>query len=127
MFAADRKGTPMAAIVPIEDIAIWFKHIREPKFRERLAALGDGEIIYLEADGVVGRWKRMRQGKNPKLTEAIRPDGSMKHIWSEWFRTRKGKSIEVREVTLADDFLAEGSLLFSEWNSPQDEEAFRDL
>jgi hypothetical protein len=117
----------MAAVVHIEDVAIWFKHVGEPKFRARLAELAEDEAIYLEADGVVGRWRRMRQGKNPKLTEAIRPDGSMKHIWSEWFKTRKGKQIEIREVTLADDFLAEGSILFSEWNSPEDEEAFRDL
>jgi hypothetical protein len=117
----------MNARIPIEDVAIWFSHIPNPELRQRLSALGEGEIIHIEADGVVGRWKRMRQGKNPKPTEAISPDGSMKRIWNEWFRTRKGERIEIREVTLADDFLAEGSVLFSEWNSPEDEEAFRDL
>ena len=117
----------MAATIRIEDVAIWFKHIREPKLRERLASLADDEPIFLEANGVVGRWRRMRQGKNPKPTEAIRPDGGMTEIWGEWFRTSKGMPIEIREVTLADDYLAEGSVLFSEWNSPADEEAFRDL
>jgi hypothetical protein len=117
----------MSATVNIEDVAIWFKHVREPKLRERLAGLEDDEAIFLEANGVVGRWRRMRQGKNPKPTEAIRPDGKMTEIWGEWFKTAKGMPIEIREVALADDFLAEGSILFSEWNSPEDDEAFRDL
>jgi len=51
----------------------------------------------------------------------------MKAVWNEWFRTRKGEAIELREAVLADDYLAAGSALFSEWNSPEDEEAFRDL
>jgi hypothetical protein len=117
----------MSTHIPIEDVAIWFKHIRDPKLRRRLSDLREDDVIHMETDGVVGRWRRMRQGKNPKPTEAIKPDGSMKQIWQEWFRTRKGERIEIREVTLADDFLAEGSLLFSEWNSAEDEEAFRDL
>jgi hypothetical protein len=121
------KEAIMAATIRIEDVAIWFKHVREPGLRERLAGLAEDESIFLEANGVVGRWRRMRQGKNPKPTEAIKPDGKMTDIWGEWFRTLKGTPIQIREVTLADDYLAEGSLLFSEWNSPGDEEAFRDL
>jgi len=117
----------MSAVVNIEDVAIWFKHVREPKARERLARLEEDEAIFLETNGVVGRWKRMRQGTNPKPTEAIRPDGKMTEIWGEWFRSAKGTPIEIREVTLADDFLAESSILFSEWDSPEDDEAFRDL
>jgi len=117
----------MVARVRIEDVAIWFKHVREPRLRERLAGLKDDEAIFLETNGVVGRWRRMRQGKNPKPTEAIKPDGRMTEIWGEWFRNSKGMPVQVREVTLADDYLAEGSILFSEWDSPEDEEAFRDL
>lgn len=115
------------ATVSVDDVAIWFKHVDEPRLRERLASLSEDEAIFLDADGVVGRWRRMRQGNNPSPTQAIKPDGKMKDIWGEWFRTTKGRTIEIREVTLADDFLAEGSALFSEWNSPEDDEAFRDL
>jgi hypothetical protein len=117
----------MTATVRVDDVAIWFKHVHEPKLWERLADLEDDEPIFLEANGVVGRWRRMRQGKNPKPTEAIKPDGRMTEIWGEWFRTAKGMPIKIREVTLADDYLAEGSMLFSEWDSPEDEEAFGDL
>ena len=51
----------------------------------------------------------------------------MKTVWNDWFRTRKGDVIEVQEAVLADDYLASGSVLFSEWSSPEDEAAFRDL
>lgn len=117
----------MRATVAIEDVAIWFKHVRNPELRERLARLDENEIIHLQADGVVGRWARMRQGNNPKPTEAIKPFGSMREIWNEWFATRKGELIEIEEVKLADEYVSESALLFPEWNSPEDEEAFRDL
>ena len=117
----------MAAIVPLEDRVIWFKHVQDPALRKRLNALSEDEMIFLSADGVVGRWKRMKQGKNPTPTEGIKPEGSMGRIWTEWFRTRKGEPIEIREVRLADEHLADASLLFPEWSSPEDEDAFRDL
>lgn len=117
----------MKSTVPIEDVAIWFKHVPQSELRERLSRLHEGEVIHLQADGIVGRWMRMRQGKNSNPTEAIKPDGSMKRIWNEWFTTRKGELIEIEEVRLADDYLSESELLFPEWLSPEDEEAFRDL
>ena len=51
----------------------------------------------------------------------------MKGIWNNWFKTRKGDRIYLRVVEPADDYLAAASALFSEWNSPEDEAAFRDL
>jgi hypothetical protein len=117
----------MTTSIRIEDHTIWFKHIDEPKMRERLAKLKDDEEINLDVDGVVGRWKRMRTGRDGRPTNAIRPEGAMKAVWNEWFKTRKGEIIELREARLADDYLAANSALFSEWSSPEDEEAFRDL
>lgn len=113
--------------IAIEDHTIWFKHIADPKLRARLAALREGETINLEADGVIGVWKRMNPGRDGRPTPGIKPEGPMKEVWNRWFRTRKGEVIEVREAVLADDYLSSGSALFSEWNSPEDEEAFRDL
>lgn len=114
--------------VRVEDHFIWFKHVHDDQLLERLTNLRDEEAINLEAGGRVGRWKRMKTGKDGRRTDAIRPEGEMKEIWNNWFRTDKGKAVEVREVVIADDYLAAGSRLFaSEWNSPEDEEAFRDL
>lgn len=112
----------------ISDFALWFKHIEDNTLRGRLAALADDEEITLVADSVVGRWQRMRQGKNPQPTEGLRPVGAMKDIWKQWFETRKGEWIWIREAEEhGDDYLAAGSALFSEWLSAEDEEAFRDL
>lgn len=117
----------MRTMVPIQDVAIWFKHVQDGELRSRLAALSEDETIHLETDGVVGRWRRMRQGKNAAPTPAIRPDGSMKDIWMSWFVERKGELIEVHEVKFADDYLTESSAFFPEWHSPEDDAAFRDL
>lgn len=107
---------------------IWFKHVDDPRLLERLQTLHDKETISLDAGGVVGRRKRMKTGKDGRRTDAIRPEGEMKRVWNGWFKAHKGEMIEVREIMLADDYLAAGSKLFaSEWNSEEDEEAFRDL
>lgn len=117
----------MTTQVRISDVAIWIKHVEGPRLRERLKGMRDEEYINLEADGVVGRWVRMRTGKDGRPTEAIKPDGSMKGVWSNWYRTRRGETIDIREVRLADDYLANIASLFPEWESDADEEAFRDL
>jgi len=117
----------MDNLIRIEDRTIWFKHVAEPHLRERLESLKEEEAITLEIDGVIGRWKRMKKGKNPEPTRGIKPDGAMKKVWNTWFENRRGETVEMREAMLADDYLAASSALFSEWNSPEDEEAFRDL
>jgi hypothetical protein len=113
--------------VQIEDHVIWFKHVHDQKLVGRLSKLASNEAINLEADGVVGQWRRMRTGRDGRPVPGLRPEGAMKKVWNDWFKSRKGRAITVREATLADDYLKAGSELFSEWSSPEDEEAFRDL
>ena len=113
--------------VKISDVAIWFSHIHAPDLVEKLKNLPPEQEVSLETDGVVGRWQRMRTGTDGREVFAIRPVGPMKAIWGDWFRNRKGEIIEVKAAAVADDYLAAASALFSEWASPEDEEAFRDL
>lgn len=113
--------------VQINDVAIWFKHIEGERLRERLMNLNDNEQINLEADGVVGAWIRMRTGRDGRPTEAIRPFGGMKTVWSAWFKNRKGEFIPLREIKMADNHLELVTSLFPEWHGEEDEEAFRDL
>ncbi len=115
------------SLLEICDVAIWFKHLHEPSLADRLRDLRPEEQVTLEADGIVGRWQRMKTGKDGREVFAIRPVGSMKSIWNQWFKERKGEMIQIREVAVADDYLAATSSLFSEWASPEDEDAFRDL
>jgi hypothetical protein len=50
----------------------------------------------------------------------------MKEVW-KGLQARRGELVEVREVKTADAYLATLSSTMTEWNSPEDEEAFRDL
>lgn len=115
------------AYVSITDDAIWAKQIEGGKaLRERILSLSPGESIELEVDGIVGRWEKMKKGKDGRLTTGIKPIGPMKDVWKR-FQARRGKIVEVREVRTADAYLAALTDTLAEWNTPEDEEAFRDL
>jgi hypothetical protein len=115
------------AYVEIRDDSMWAKQIEGGKvLRDRIVALTPGEVIELEVDGIVGSWEKMRDGKDGRSTMGIKPIGPMKEIWKR-FQSRRGEVVEVREVKTADAYLAALSGTLAEWNSPEDEEAFRDL
>lgn len=113
--------------VAISDHAIWFKHLPNTQLRSRLADLEPEAEVTLEADEVSGRWRRMKRGVDGRLPDAIIPVGAMKPIWNKWFSDRRGEFVTLKLVTTADDYLSAQSKLFSEWTSPEDDEAFRDL
>ena len=115
------------ANVEIRDDAMWAKQIEGGKaLADRITALSPGEIIELEVDGVVGRWEKMRNGKDGRPTPGIKPIGPMRKIWKR-FQSRRGEVVEVRETKTADTYLAALSEVMTEWNSKEDDEAFRDL
>lgn len=113
--------------LPITDVAIWFKHVHDKDLLERLQSLEPEDEILLSVDRVVGRWRRMKTGKDGRPVHAIRPVGPMRDVWNDWYKSRKGDRVAVEAVTLADDFLMATSGLMSEWSSAEDDEAFRDL
>ena|ERR1700712_1041077 len=117
----------MNAHVVLTDFAIWFKHVEGEPLVSRLRELKGEEEITLEVDGIVGRWVRMKPGSDGRPTEGIRPHGSMKTIWSGWYTQRRGDTLTLREVQVADSYFAAVAKHFPEWESPEDEEAFRDL
>jgi hypothetical protein len=111
----------------IADVAIWFKHVHAKDLLEKLHSLEpEGEIL-LSVDQVIGRWCRMKTGKDGRPVHAIRPVGPMRLVWNDWYKSRKGERVEVQAVSLADDFLSATASLMSEWSSDDDESAFHDL
>ncbi len=111
----------------ITDVAIWFKHVHAEDLLAKLQSLApEGEIL-LSVDRAVGRWQRMKTGRDGRPTYGIRPVGPMKEVWNGWFKSRKGERVEIHAVQLADEFLTATSGLMSEWSSEEDESAFRDL
>lgn len=117
----------MENAVTVSDHAIWFKHLPNRALQNRLAELEPEAEITLEADGVTGRWRRMKRGVDGRLPDAIIPIGPMKVIWNDWFRTRRSALVTLKIVTTADDYLTAQTVLFSEWASPEDDAAFDDL
>jgi hypothetical protein len=113
--------------VRISDNSIWLKHIEDDRpLRERLARLKPGQIVDLEVAGVAGRWERMKDGADGRPTEGIKPIDKMKRVWTAMQRER-GRVVEVRQVVPVDSYLAALVPTLSEWDSPEDEAAFRDL
>ena len=70
--------------------------------------------------------KRCAKAGTAVSTTGIKPIGPMKEIWKR-LQARRGEVVEVRQVRTADAYLAALNETMTEWNSPEDEEAFRDL
>jgi hypothetical protein len=50
----------------------------------------------------------------------------MREVWAR-FRREPERIVDVREVRTADSYLAMLDMTLSEWDSPEDEAAYRDL
>jgi hypothetical protein len=106
---------------------IWAKQIEDdPQLKERLLAMSPGAVIELEVGGICGRWAKANAGRDGRPTNAIKPVGTMKEVWKD-FQLRRGSYVSVHEIRFADTYLASLNSTLSEWNSPEDDEAFRDL
>jgi hypothetical protein len=113
--------------VEISDDLLWTKNIQgDSDLQDRIARLPAGATIDLEIDGVVGNWEKAKIGRDGRPTAAIKPIGPMREIWKR-FQQRRGEIVDIRETRTADSFLKALNGTLSEWNSPEDEEAFRDL
>jgi hypothetical protein len=122
-----QRSTRMTSTTKIVDDAIWITHIEgDTRLQARLRDLNPGEIVDLEVDGIVGKWQRMRDGRDGRPTYGIRPVAEMREVWSR-LRLKSGRMVKVREVVAADSYLAALPALLGEWDSPEDEQAYRDL
>jgi hypothetical protein len=113
--------------VKISDDLLWTTNIQgDSDLRDRIAKLPAGAVIDLEIDGIVGNWEKAKTGKDGRPTSAIKPVGPMREIWKR-LQARRGDVVAIRETRTADSYLKALSGTLSEWNSPEDDEAFRDL
>ncbi|MEO8686142.1 MAG: hypothetical protein ABI414_15040, partial [Devosia sp.] len=115
------------ATVKINDDAIWVKHIEGSEtLRDRIRSLRAGDVVELEVDGIVGKWERMRDGRDGRPTLGIKPISHMKDVWAK-LREHSGRIVELREVITADTYLRSLASTLSEWDSPEDAAAYADL
>ena len=108
--------------------AIWTRGIEgDPALVDQILSMAPGETIDLEIEGVVGTWEKMKNGRDGRETRGIRPIGPMREVWRSVLQ-RRGSLVKIRRVARSDPYLAYvQSLLAEEWDSPEDDEAFRDL
>jgi hypothetical protein len=114
--------------VKVNDDAIWLKNVESDRaLADRIKAMRPGDVLDLEVDGIVGRWERMRDGRDGRPTLGIKPIAGMRQVWARLRHQRRNAVVAVREVVTADSYLAALAPTLSEWNSPEDDEAYRDL
>jgi hypothetical protein len=111
----------------VRDDVIWASHIEgDAELQERVMQLRERAVIELEVDGIVGRWQKLKTGRDGRPTNAIKPVGPMREVWKQ-FQQRRGEIVPIRETQTADRYLASLQSTLTEWDSPEDEEAFRGL
>ncbi|MEJ0078187.1 MAG: hypothetical protein WDO17_22640 [Alphaproteobacteria bacterium] len=114
--------------IKVLDSNIWAKHIEDDApLKELILNLAPGALIDLEVGGIAGRWAKANSGKDGRATAAIKPVGTMKEVWKDFFAARRGTFVTIRQTQLADSYLAALAGTLSEWDSAEDNEAFRDL
>ena len=116
------------AKVRVRDDAIWLKHIEDdPRLGKRILAMSAGDVVNLEVNGVVGPWQRMRDGRDGRPTLGIKPVAAMKDVWARLRREATGQIVEIRTPDERDTYLEALTPLMAEWDTAEDEEAYRDL
>ena len=78
----------------VSDFVIWAKHLGGAP-RERVLALGPGELVMLRVDGVPGSWRRMDDGRDGRPTLGVRPIGPAAEVWRKLYRERRGQVVAV--------------------------------
>jgi hypothetical protein len=116
--------------VTICNHSIWLKHIENaPQIVTKIESLAPNAPITLQIEDKPVIFRKMRDGADGRPTRGIRPDESFKNYWNQLFQRRSGEKVEIKlnEAPIADSYLAAISSLLSEWDSPEDNEAYNDL
>jgi hypothetical protein len=109
------------------DDAIWLKHIHaDANALALLRQVPAGTPLKLEIEGVVGDWERMADGKDGRPTLGLKPVGKTLSFWKS-MKTRRGEYLQLHIIDPRDHYLRDVQNTLSEWESEEDEVAFRDL
>ena len=115
-------------LVEIRDDVIWARHLKtSPKLYDEVVHLEDDAEIRLIVDGIVGKWAKMKSGKDGRPTMGIKPVGAMATVWKR-MQERRGEKVSIDLPDNDDDaWLRLADTSFDEWYSAEDEEAYGDL
>jgi hypothetical protein len=114
----------------IRDNAIWAKHVEgDPELVRRILALPANAPITLVIDDTPVRFRKMRDGADGRRTRGLRPDESSK-AFGDALQERRGETVSIsleQKLRTVDPYLSSLEPLLSEWNSPEDAEAYDGL
>lgn len=112
----------------ITDDVIWLKHIAAGEgFMDKVGRLRPAQKLRLEVDGRSGIWTRMADGKDGRPTPGLKPhDDETRALWKT-MQQRRGETVPVKLIEVRDPYLSHIQDILSEWDTKEDNEAFRDL
>jgi hypothetical protein len=111
----------------IRDNAVWIKHIEADETTINLLSQWPaGSRIHMEVDGVKGEWEKMADGLDGRPTNGIKPVGAMRSHWQN-MQDRRGEIVTFQILERKDTYLPAVQAMLTEWESAEDESAFRDL
>jgi hypothetical protein len=109
------------------DDAIWLKNVNaDANAMALLRQVPAGTHLKLEIEGVSGDWVRMANGKDGRPTLGLKPVGKTLEFWKT-MKARRGEYLEFKIVDPRDSYLSDIQKTLSEWESPEDSDAFNDL
>lgn len=115
----------------IRDHTIWVKHINDaPQIVRKIMSLEQNTPVALIIENKPVLFRKMRNGKDGRPTDGIRPDEDFKQFWKEMYEARRGETVSIElnsDFAPPDSYLKAVSSLLEEWDSVEDNEAFNDL
>ncbi len=115
----------------IKDHTIWVKHIEnDPLIVSKIMSLEQNTLVALIIEDKPVLFRKMRDGKDGRPTDGIRPDEDFKEFWKEMYETRRGEVVSIElnsDFNPQDSYLKALSTILNEWDSAEDNEAFNAL
>ena len=117
----------MATMI-IRDDALWARHIEgDPVLVERIRSLPADDPIVLRVEGLPIRFRKMKDGRDGRATDGVKPDPDFADVWHR-LQARRGAMITVEpEPRQADPYLLSLTATLTEWNSLEDAAAYDGL
>ncbi|MDR7037595.1 MULTISPECIES: hypothetical protein [Methylobacterium] len=117
----------MATMI-IRDDVLWARHIEgDPELARTIRTLPADDAIVLRIEGRPVRFRKMRDGRDGRPTEGVRPEPADAAFWRTLV-ARRGAMVTVEpEAGSVDPYLLSLSATLSEWNSPEDAAAYDEL
>jgi hypothetical protein len=111
--------------ITVRDDAIWARHVEDPEVRDRIRALPQNAPLLLLVEGKPVRFVKMRDGRDGRPTEGLRPADAEAHRFWAAMQARRGERVRVAIAeTSGNAHLASLGALLSEWDSEEDAAAY---